>query len=175
MRRILLIALVLAGAGCGKPGSNIGYLLNEPFSMLDWGIYRINQKLDEHELSAIDAKKKIIYDMDKNRFEILVSARRFKFFKAVNDSTARSFCEDAIGEIKQILSIDHQTGKRMMPAFSMELFFWHPGSRNRGWPTNMGKSLEEITSVHVYMPMRPQGKRLSCSSDLLSTQVLFGN
>ena len=157
--------------GYGEPDSTIKYLINEPVTMLDWGLHRLNNILEKRELSAFDAAMAMNYDWETNRFKVIVAAA----FKATTEPTAKSLCKNAIGEIKQSFFVDHETGKPMVAGFSnMGSFFSHSGFKTGETPVDVGRKLERITFVEVHVPLSQKGQKLVCRSDLLSTEVFFG-
>jgi hypothetical protein len=53
--RALLIALLLSSGAIAEPSPEVKYLMNEPMTMWDWGIYRLENVLEDN-LDGLEAR-----------------------------------------------------------------------------------------------------------------------
>ena len=93
-----------------EPTLKIRYLMNEPMSLFDFGMYKLNEHLKSSSEYILDKREGVViavYDPDKNRINILGEAY-------IDDITqARKVCNDTISSIKSTLGVSYKTGEKI--------------------------------------------------------------
>lgn len=121
---------------CGNPSiqeepspiSVIEYLTNKPVTMLDWGIFRLEQDLKNiiPKLQYNDKNERILSELpslnvyyDSNSNSLTINIIQEDKFEARKE--AEQWSDFAIREIKHKLGIDSKTGTRTYPGLDMIL------------------------------------------------------
>ena len=97
------LALILLTLCCSKtvlaePSSDISTLMNRKISLLDWGLFRLEQRLNETNLDPF-----VSYDWDEN--EIIIGILSDPFLKLDSMETAKSECEGIFSVFDSKLNI----------------------------------------------------------------------
>lgn len=176
--------------GMTEPGPTITYLMNEHLTMLDWGMFKLQQRLTElgDNLRSPSSKRDsepiinqppltiINYDWDSNRLKIQVLLFKEEF---KTKQKAENWCTSVIHCIKGDLGIDPKTGKpsRFMISGTSNLliYFTHIGFQGKLEPEGLGTELDKITEISVSTRyLEGKEKRvLRCESPLLGTKIFF--
>ena len=178
MKLLLICIILLTCTGAAqtespkKGGSNpvIKSLLATPVSVLELGLFRLNQALDKEELSAFDSIKLVSYDADTDSIQVGIFAR----FTATTEYTAKSVCESAVRDVKEFFSVDPDTGERT-PGLSVMMIYFTSVSipLDQIQMDVSGHLLEKVTSIKITVPMRETSEAIVCRSDLLGTDTFF--
>ncbi|MCG3769478.1 MAG: hypothetical protein JW384_00600 [Nitrosomonadaceae bacterium] len=197
MRYGLMIALVLAwvGTGFGEPSPTVRYLMSEPVTMWDWGIYGLSKRLDERITSLegqtggwgdpktfedLDTVGQIFgnvdYKWDANRLVLRVFGWTETVKKmgivVVSDEVAENNCKRVIADIKRSLGIDPETGKPSSGEQSSSgLFFSHSSFTPKDEPLKLWGEIDNMISIMVSWNT---GKKRSVQLEtpLLGTKLL---
>jgi len=79
MKIIIAVFLLLLASfqiSHAEPTKAVTYLINEPVSMLDWGLYKLKEELDVHAWDRINnstPSAHATYDWNSNRIRIIFS------------------------------------------------------------------------------------------------------
>lgn len=157
-----------------EPTPKINYLMNEPASLFDLGMYRLGEGLSnavilkENRISAAP-----FYDWDKNRIKI-------KGFSSINKSLdmkeAKLLCSDVIRRIKSYLMVDSETGKSFLGTHSIfESFFSHDGYKNKSEPSDLYSDIDNITEIEAYVGEEGKEFKINCKSPLMSKEIMFSS
>jgi len=109
MKRILTIALLLTwvSGGYGEPSPAIKHLMNEPVTMLDWGMYRLSRYLEGIEYTHMKVPSvgpMVEYDREQGRIWVTVAGFPNE------DQRPRKACRETINQLRFQLGIDPETG-----------------------------------------------------------------
>ena len=66
------LLITVSSQGLAEPSDDIQTLMDEKLSMLDWGMYRIEQKLNQIEALTLFQKVKIYTTYDQSRDKIII-------------------------------------------------------------------------------------------------------
>jgi hypothetical protein len=177
---VVLFILFSVNVSMAEPTANIKYLLSDSVSMMDFGLYKIENKL-EKELDNPDRyglnRETIvsvvsIYDWDKNRIIISVHVR-----KATSQEQAKRWCKTIVTLVKTNLNVNPDTGE----AFSLfknsgALYFWffnHAGYTKKSEPKELYKELDNITVIDVEFEIEGMKDLFKCETPLLSNKIMY--
>lgn len=150
---ILLFCFLASPKAIGEPTPTVNWLMNEPVSMLDWGIYKMKQKLilsQYHPKSILNGAAIYIdayYDWDRNRIVLSINSiskmDRSWLPKAWSDANTSVF---AIGS-----SLDTE-GKWFALAWAFDSYFVPQGWSKQGQPATLKKDITDILEILVRTP-----------------------
>ena len=157
----VLIITVSLHAGA-EPSEDIQELMDEKLSMLDWGMYRIEQKLNQIEALTVFQKVKIYTTYDQSRDKIIIG-----LFDRVTVPTyahqAEYTCEANFAAIDEELNVEF--GKDVFDGKCVVCNFF---SRN-GWSqtqlTQSSRSFRKKFILEGYF------KGYSCERELHGTSI----
>jgi hypothetical protein len=185
VRRILIIAAMLtwASAGWGERSTAVKFLMGEPMTMWDWGMYRLHEYVEYHLAfleSGIGRKARekggqmrlqvmppitVTYKWETNR--ILIS------FVALADSTMvdqddylRNYCVEMVNTVKQALKGSKKGG------VLLELFS-HTNFQNPSKPADIASQLYYMTEIRVNAMDLVNLKSVVCQCMLSEKNIMF--
>jgi hypothetical protein len=189
MKKIMLTLFVVSSAvavlepvGHAEPTSTIKYLMAEPVSMLDYGIQKVNEDLQNHANALkVEGESPILkarYSWESNKIQIEI-----KYFfdspgsqtNKLSENTVKANIEKAVRYIKsRFLLVSPDTGaptvmfKEDVP-FSR--YFEHEGYKNPLQPERLGFKLIQNTEVDVsFVQVNSRGSTvITGKCDALST------
>jgi len=184
----LIIFLLLAnfGVGMAEPPPAIVYLVNEPLTMLEWGLYRIEVEvlspMSEGKTVGFTNLKPVPkcsarYDSDRNQIEIYATAFLHKFESV---KAAREWCLQVVDGIRSRFGVDPETGKlswdleKGLGATVLGGYFYHtvPTQSYRKYE-NLNREIDKLAKIRVtahYIPAKDY-EWLEVTAPLLGTEV----
>jgi len=161
MRKILISSvitfLILANPQiiCAEPSETIKYLINEPASLFDLGLYRLNKELLKVSIGCTAKDAPLVrsisaeYNWELNRIEINI---RYIYGAKKLPQNLKKIITYDINQQKNYLNIDSSTGKPFGQQSYLKKYFTHLGYKNKDMPKDLGKKLDHITVfiVKVY-------------------------
>lgn len=166
MKRVLLFAILFATTTTGntEPTPAVRYLMNEPVTLFDLGMLRLEQLFGSFTVGSFTVPVHVTYQWKENRIAIDV----FLTSNMEAKSVQKVRCKEVITGIKNILMVKAQTGKPFSFSHSLlpELFS-HVGFTSTDKPKNVAAELDTITEVSVRV------FNVMCKSALLSKEILF--
>jgi hypothetical protein len=168
-----MLLAVLSNPVKAEPSEAIKYLINEPASMLDLALYKLDRSLNgpnEKNLftDADHAWGEVKYDWATNRI-VLKRIVRYDYRDGkIIDVDLKKTCRQAISGLRSRLGIDWQSGE----FYKLEhfyRFFGHSGyQRNRpvGFLDNLA------AAIHLRAVVFAESRQ-ECEAPLLGTKVLF--
>ena len=156
-----------------EPTPAIKYLMQEPVSMLDWGLQRLENNLyrnsgilTKHDGNLFEPEPVIRadYDWDKNRIQIFVKLTLDAKVKKTPPrmSAVRSHIEFLVAYLRGTLT--------MMP---YDAFFRHKGFRSKESPENLAGELVETTDILVSVRDNRQNILSSCKAPLSGQEIFW--
>jgi hypothetical protein len=172
---LIAIILITTSAICiAEPDTTMRYLIDEPMSMLDFGLYKLNNKLKiafpKNQITAM-------YLWDENRiilnFGILLKDEELK-----SENEAKTESEQFITKIRWLFGIDPKTGRisKLRPYSGLDTYFEHSGYTVKTEPKDLNKKLfniTKITGVAGYRDSNGKRKSLIVRADLLGSEIYF--
>jgi hypothetical protein len=153
-----------------EPTPNIKYLMNEPVSMLDWGIYRLDKYLANIH---IDGARSIFYWTD---YDGEKNALYLNFTMEINGKSrdeAKKMGESLVSRVRHSLGVNPDTGKPYGGNSRLYVYFSHNVSEDNKEPKGIESELENITVIQLLIMADEGTKGLKCQAPLLGTQIMF--
>jgi hypothetical protein len=185
MEKIIYLVLftLLSSSSNAEPSSTIRYLINEPMSMLDWGLYRIQldlnriRSLTPSPESESPSDHEVRYDWDENRIEI--SANIYPSHQYVMDTGIDDICRDAFWLLKSLFDWNREPIFRATDGVAG--FFEHTDYLDKAEPPSKQRDIEVITffKVTVITNNPNEGikgmykKKLSCFGRYLDKDISY--
>ncbi|MHC1725361.1 MAG: hypothetical protein AB9866_04995 [Syntrophobacteraceae bacterium] len=157
---------------CADPSNNIKYLINEPVSLFEFGLYRLDSHL-EGCFTGVKLPEKIMvrvtYKWELNRIQVNLIPGRFTKGN-ITKQEAENYCKEIIQIAKQCLGCEKDASGNIRPEVSELLisgFFSHKGFEKLNEPKRIEKELINIIQINgiVY--------DASCQSNLLDSKIYF--
>ena len=173
---ILFLPLFCSQTVLSEPTPTIKYLMNEPVSMLDWGIYNMAQRLRPLQEHKDVGDVSVDYVWKKNR--ILITAHYKYDARSKSEKESKRRCEELVNSIKRHFRVDPKTGKGVLldRRSSLGFLFGHAGYRGSNQPKNLYQELEKLVHIEVWNNWEGtagSSGNVVCTSPLMGTQVYF--
>jgi hypothetical protein len=157
------------------PSTTVKYLMSDPISRWDWGMYRLEQFIREN---LPREKEKFIlqidYDWNKNRIYIAFTPGESD---ASNTNEAREKCRNTLNRLKDFLGINPETGKPnpiLITSGRIGDFFLHKGYSLTSEPQDLWEEIDRITVLSSTVSIKSElNKYVRCECPLLGKEVLF--
>jgi len=170
---VSILILATSQIVLAEPTPTIQYLMDEPVSMLDWGIYQMDKWLKTRSfVGSIEPKPDLqtTYDWDDNKIVIRVKpALLMHGFGSEKD--AQKWCEDVVENVRLFFDINLQTGKRFNPPVPNPLyqFFIHVGYKHSTKPKDLAKELDKLVEIRLWVSSKKRS--MQCMAPLLGKDV----
>jgi hypothetical protein len=182
MKWIALTALILVAAPVGAdPSPVIRQLMNEPVSMLDWGLLRLETYLQDYvraarQIGPIAGSRPVAlvqtsYDFDKNEIHI-----EFAFDSSdVYATSTQDACKQALTAIRHTLVMKRDDGTYLAYFYH---FFLHNGFTTSEVSTKVVPIAELLKLVRIDVslfgrPPKDAHRQFECTGSLLGTSVQY--
>ena len=156
------LLITVSSQGLAEPSDDIQTLMDEKLSMLDWGMYRIEQKLNQIEALTLFQKVKIYTTYDQSRDKIIIGLFD-RFTIPTYAHQAEYTCEKNFAAIDEELNVE--LGRDVFDGKCVVCNFF---SRN-GWSqtqlTQPSQSLRDKFTLQGYF------KGYTCDRDLYGTSI----
>ncbi|TCL09149.1 hypothetical protein BXY66_1194 [Shimia isoporae] len=165
---ITAAALTLGAPANAGPDETTRHLMNEYVTLLDWGVYRLTNRLDKMDLGSFWATAS--YDWDTNQIEIeLIQSSKGK-----NLENHKAECRRAIGLVRNNAGYDpdgnlYQSMKHSIYAG----LFSHTGFVNGGITEQHTRLADLDKKITIGTSTYFSGGVLHCSAKLAGTSVSF--
>lgn len=157
-----------------EPSRVPNWLMNEPMSLWDWGIYRTDKRMQQiKEFSSLFKAQffsgSASYDWDANRI---------KLFAMFIGETTEAGCIEHIKKTKGAFLMYKWDAKEQIaqaPVTMAGLFSHEGGYQSKGQPKDLGEQLANITVMEVLMMTSIAGggysNAIRCTSPLTSAEI----
>ncbi len=178
-KKTLLAAtlLLIAQLVFGEPTEKISWLMNEPLTLFEWGIFKLEQKLNKHvkHKEMPNLHFSVWYYWDRNRISIFGSSSHNE---QKTEEEAKRLCKEIIYLVKHQFEINLQTGQpyEFFENSTLGVCFAHFGFKAVTRPEGIEKELDNITEIIAQVHTYPDGedwKTIKCQAPLLGTQIMF--
>ncbi|MCH8529599.1 MAG: hypothetical protein LAT80_14790 [Balneolaceae bacterium] len=176
--KITALLLCLTPIVFSEPNSTTRYLINEPVSMMDWGIFKLNgffQNGTDYKYYGADrGGVNVSYRWNEN--EILIAHTMFLKNQATTDE-ANALCSSLLKDSQMRLGVNPSTGE-LRHGMGPERFFVHSGYASSLEPDDLNEQIASIMRIQVSVMSKHEGDMTYsydsvCESKLVSTRVLF--
>ena len=170
----LLFLLAVSKSCFAEPSSTTRYLMDEPVSLMDFGLFTLQQHLSTIGDGDPYVNPIIDYDWDLNKIRIYVWHTGHEF-KTRNE--AKDWGSSIICEIRKLLGIDCSTVKPLVLTGSSLVFqyFSHRGHKFSAQTKNLGREVDKIVEIVIgaYWGKSEDSKGfLRCEVPLLGTEIV---
>ncbi len=170
---ILWISLYSAGIISAEQNQTSRFLTTEPLTLMDLGIYRLNQLMNEDPFGTATVK----YDRKRDKIHIRVAISE----RDVDDTPGAGITDkrQAYGLVRQVvnsirdkLGINPKTGEIVSGETSFEACFKPVAERDKKTkPKNLKKELFNLTDISVHFSHK--NIKIVSSAQLKGTEISF--
>jgi hypothetical protein len=167
---VLALAWVSPALVRSQQSAVIQYLTNEPVSMLEWGLARLEERAqtmpyNKSEQEALFGREaRVRYEPN----QLNVNVRVWQRHSAVTRTPARRMCEALMRQIKTLLQIR---------GYDVGYFFQRRAKAGTEAPESLSSDLAALTRVTVEVNFGPKDEPpfsdVTCSSQLLKPEVQY--
>lgn len=176
----ILILSALSTSIHAEPSNTLRFLIDEPMSMWDFGMYKLNKRLDN--LTLMPSRKTVnaaaYYSSETNRIRIITTliidknSKDFSY-KAANLHEARTVCGDIIKLIRGQFGVDPQKGTVHFGGNSFVCnMFKHDSYQNKNEPKNLCGELDSMVELSAHVTTQ-ENKDIHCQGQLVSNKVFY--
>lgn len=167
---LCLAVFAIAGGARSEPDPIAKYLIDEPVSLLDFGIFRLNEAMRQTMASEYRAIGSAIYDWSDNK----ILLRGFSTAGAIkNNEDAKMQCKKMIDSVRYLLGVSADTGESVFGKNSMiHQYFQHRGYKTTSEPEDLADHLVKMVEIQVGVAMT-DGTKIECRGPLMSTIIYF--
>jgi hypothetical protein len=168
------IVLLLSPLTQAEPTKTMSWLMDEPMSLFDWGIYKTNKKLSDLKISASIFKAEFFfasaeYDWDVNRIRL-----RVMFTGNGTEAECTENLKLAKGAFLDF-KWDEKEQIRVAPTVLRGLFSHEGGYQSKKGPTDVGDELAKIATIEAFILVKaPDGSyspKAKCQADFRSATI----
>ncbi len=186
--RTLILLFVLLGfslSGYAEPSKTVTYLMNEPMTMFDWGMYRLEEWIDRKirfdKFHLIKTFSAVDYDWDRNRLtlEFTIWAK----YIALTEFSEKALCKELTWYIRGAFGFVPKEEKNLATAdmrslLSLSRFFQHKDFKSGDEPDNLREEIDNIVNIRfdIYASKNdksPYKHISSCESPLAGEKILY--
>lgn len=170
---VLVLCAGIAGSAKAEPGPVVNWLINEPASVFDVGMLRMQQLV-----RALEPPKEldelftlVAYDWEENRIYIRGSIAKHNSINLLDPKQqVRALCGAFFDEIRKQAIVNPVTGQAIFDHSSYSAQFAHIGYSSNSAPKNYRVKLDRIIVIEFKYPLGLEGVRPSvCTGPLLDT------
>jgi hypothetical protein len=166
----------------GQPSPTVRYLMNEPLTLFEWGMFRLQNGVEMMQWDGLDLIRprpqiaNVEYDWDKN--QLMINLTIYPRYRSLQKSTPKKICGEVIHQMKGLFGVLTPDDKLLRDAMGVGSFFTHKYFRSPAAPQSLAADIERITNLRVDVMTSvtdtpPFQQSQSCSSDLLKSEVLY--
>jgi hypothetical protein len=177
MRRFIF--LVILSTWCpsiyAEPSSVVEYLMHEPVTMLDWGLYRLKELAGSWKFeSLVNSYSFTYYDWDQNR--ITVGLWVYPSNGSLPAASAEDACKTVTTQVRNNFGTD--TNKSFRKWVGIGQFFDHAGFERHNKPAKFMEEVENIINIKVVVFASKEDKFdgspvVNCESPLMDEEVFI--
>lgn len=168
MKRLILVCLLVCNS-YAEPTPSVQWLMNEPVTLWDWGVVRLEQHLMKqiHEWSDGEADVVVVNDTKEGR--LIIGIWPVTGVSAKDEAEAREMCKKAIGFVRLTVGVS----KRFLGNDSIiASFFRHRGFRGSNEPTDLQSQIATMIEIDVKWryPHPYPDQEVRCKAPLVYSQ-----
>lgn len=173
---ILMIAYMFYPVSANtEPNTTTRYLMNEPLSMLDFGLYILEKSIERNLTKAEYEKIFVFTNYDWNRNRIVIQVLINDSYNTENEG--KEVCRSILNEIREQFAINHKTGKPRIEKIGSTIssYFSHEGYTNNNEPKEFNLEIANITTIVVDVILTENSKVIHAEGELLSSKIMFAD
>jgi hypothetical protein len=155
-----MILLLSVGVCTGEPDAVMKYLMNEPVSMLDWGLFRLDKGLIDPILSDKGVMASSGYNYSQNKIIINISIIDYPDKKKKSAKEIKESCRETIDFVKTVL--------KQVP---LDVYFIHEGFAKKDAPKITSEHIRWL--VEIYCSGTHESGRIIGKSSLNENEIYF--
>lgn len=170
-----------ANATYAEPSRSVNFLMGDPLTLWDFGMYRLSENLND--LTLFPSRNKFFatasYTPDTNRIVIYgippmdYKSKPMGQIKSATTSEAKDLCKGMIDTIRGRLGVNPDTGKSsIIENSSVCGYFSHENFKRTNEPKNICGELDSMTIVQAHTETK-SGYVVHCNGPLVSNRVFF--
>jgi hypothetical protein len=158
-----------------EPSASVKYLMNQPVSAMDFGLYRLGQELSS-DLGTNNGWSRVTatasYDWNRNRIVVTMLSLAPN---ATTAATAKKYCRTVIDLARQDAGVSPVTGTVLPDTATVASLFLPDSFPNTDQPENISDELLSIIEIRVTVRVIDvKVKNIAqCEGKLLSADTLF--
>ena len=177
-----LTLLVLAKTTGAEPPESIRYLMREPVTLWDWGLYLTKNTMEEdlqfYFSRAYEAYENppsctvtLQYEWEANQLEIFVFVSPLDFSRY----DPRQLCRDSVKRVRTRFGIDPKAGEPFFGTSLLSTYFDHLGFDKPNKPEATDKTLDAITRIRVAVSKEggTYYDQVQCKGPLVGTTDIY--
>jgi len=182
---VITTAFISTRIANAEPNPIVARLMNEPLSMLDYGLWRTELELKRYFNSINDIYVAARYDWKKDQIAIEVLLSEIP--TSLQELKEKERCKSVMDSIKDYYGVDTNNKNTKKTQLKNSLFgksFIHNGYASTDISQDeLFRKLDDITQVYVSIIKHPQTKLnktnidhsnfISCESGLISSKIVF--
>jgi hypothetical protein len=181
MRKAVFLACILCtGTVQADPSPSVRYLMSEPVSLFEWGIFRLEARAERFAFDGLDIRKqfaRVQYDWSSNQLRVQLTV--YPRYQSLQGTTARHVCDSLVRQEKSLLGVTPGF-EQMREIDGVGTFFRHQHFDKADVPKTLDADLEAITILEVDVMVSksdqpPFQKAASCSSELLKSETRYSD
>lgn len=173
---LLIVSLMLVNPAQSSPSKITNYLMDEPLSMLDWGIYQISKDLGPQlfDDAGINYGRSFAsYDWDQDRLNVSYVG----YIKYKDIDKGKGLCKAIINNLRAFFGVDIKSGK-LTPFSNLGRYFTHAGFARNAQPDNVSAEISNVIQLESRIMTSKSGEPpysyvSLCEAPLLGTKVLY--
>jgi hypothetical protein len=177
MRRFifLLVFSTCSPYGYAEPSSVVEYLMDDPVTMLDWGLYRVEERTSSMQFkNLVNSNSFAYYSWNKNR--ITVGFGVYPSNGSLPANLAEETCEAVTMEVRNRFGTN--TKKSFREVVGIAKFFDHAGFEHNDKPAKFMQEIENITNINVAvfaskMDSLDGSPAVRCESPLMGQEIFI--
>lgn len=157
----LIILMFVGGSAHAGPDATTNWLMDEPASMLDLGLLRLNMQLQQAKLGSAS------FNWDTNRVQIYT----FQYFNEVqsDETDPEALCRKWVMDVRAEGFISEETGKALYDYSSYSAHFTHAGFKRKSTPDKLEQSVDSLTELSCLIMVGTERTRVT--APLLGTAI----
>ena len=172
LRRTALLLILIPLMAQSEPTKTTSWLMSEPMSLFDWGIYKTDKKLAELKIASSMFTAQFFsgsaeYDWDANRIRL-----RVLLYGNGTDAECLENLRVAKGGFLDF-KWDEKEQHRYAPITFRALFSHEGGYKSKGTPTDIGEEIAKIATIEVFILVKASdgsySPKAKCQADFRSS------
>lgn len=169
-----------------EPSKTFSYLMNDPTTMLDFGMYKLEKDLNIlHHINPNDLVQgihnngqyiRVRYSWEKNKLNLIYNY--YLKNEALKKKSGIEYCKLATNEIREGFgaSYEGEFAREMRGINSISNYFRHAGFSNKNTPDNFMDEIENSTIISISIRSNPKNiipfeANAECESPLLGNET----
>ena len=175
----LLVLLLCSGSfnyAGAEPTPSVRALMKEEVSLFSFGLYQLDQRIDQKKVSGLKGIASVSYDWNTNRIKMtFVELQRPGFCGKKDDSRCKEMCEQQYENIRSIVCWEEDCKlANLFPSYFSHIGYSSRDLIDKKSDSEVAKSLKDITEVEVRLRLSDDSSRaLVCEGPITREKPSF--